>query len=411
VSRLRERNPNPFTGFDAKDDLRMYQLHPLLLTLDQVPDFSVLAARSAEGVLLSPKTAEACRGWKVGKPVPRRLQYTILSELNAYILTGGAQGDQARLNFEEARGRRLAVDSQARNAVDALPPEWKKWKLFPVVNVAMNLVAGTNLAWQQRKAAPFTFTPLHAGWCDRYRRAQEYGGDAGVSLGMAMAISGAAVSPNMGYYTSSPIVSFLLTLLNVRLGWWLGNPDSDKYASKRPWLLSIAPLIREALGRTHDRSPYVYLSDGGHFDNLGLYEMVRRRVHFIMVGDASEDRARRWIDLGRAIRKIRIDLGIEIEIAAPESPDAPYRYGTIKYGDVDAGAPDGCLVVVKATVPEGAPEDVMEYKRTHDAFPHESTLDQFFSESQFESYRRLGQFLAVEMPRLGELSAGRGGDW
>ncbi|MGA8321535.1 MAG: hypothetical protein WB774_12110 [Xanthobacteraceae bacterium] len=109
----------------------------------------------------------------------------------------------------------------------------------------------------------------------------------GIALGTAMAISGAAVSPNMGYH-SSPSISLLLALFNVRLGWWLGNPgkngcetcqtEGPKWAAK--------PLFYEAFGQTTDESRYVYLSDGGHFENLGLYEMVRRRCRFIVVIDA-----------------------------------------------------------------------------------------------------------------------------
>ena len=93
-----------------------------------------------------------------------------------------------------------------------------------------------------------------------------------------MAISGAAVSPNMGY-NSSPSITLLLALFNVRLGWWLGNPGPEgekSYPTEGPDF-AIKPLIQEAFGLTTDDKPYVYLSDGGHFEDLGLYEMVRRR--------------------------------------------------------------------------------------------------------------------------------------
>src|SRR6185295_9910671 len=95
---------------------------------------------------------------------------------------------------------------------------------FPVIGAALNLVAGQDLAWQQRKAECFTASPLHCGAARLgYRRSQAFGGENGISLGTAVATSGAAANPNMGYH-SSPAVTFIMTLFNARLGVWLGNP-------------------------------------------------------------------------------------------------------------------------------------------------------------------------------------------
>ena len=115
----------------------------------------------------------------------------------------------------------------------------------------------------------------------------------------------------MGYH-SSPALAFLMTLFNVRLGWWLGNPGlagNDTWQRRNP-RSSILPYIYEATGNTNDTYPYVYLSDGGHFENLGLYEMVLRRSHRIVVSDGGCDPKYVYEDLGNAVRKIRIDLGI-----------------------------------------------------------------------------------------------------
>ena len=136
----------------------------------------------------------------------------------------------------------------------------------------------------------------------------------GISLGTALTISGAAASPNMGYH-SSPIVGLVMTLFNVRLGAWLGNPGrpaGDKTFDSEGPRLSARSLMYEALGLTDSKKPYVYLTDGGHFENLGLYELVQRRCRLIVVSDASCDPDFEFEDLGNAIRKIRIDLGIEI---------------------------------------------------------------------------------------------------
>jgi hypothetical protein len=277
-------------------------------------------------------------------------------------------------------------------------------KPFHVVNMALNLVRGKNLAWQQRKAESFTVTPLHAGsYRVGYRRSQDYGkGDKGesISLGTAVAISGAAASPNMGYH-SSPGITFLLTLFNARLGWWLGNPGA---AGQRTYdraypKFAIGPLLAETFGLTDDQSRYIYLSDGGHFENLGLYEMVLRRCRFIVLSDAGQDAEYTFEDLGNAIRKIRIDLGIPIEMQevqaciysrSREKQGKCCAIGTIKYSCVDEGAEDGHLLYLKPTFYGNEPIDIYNYAQTNKAFPHEPTFDQWFSESQLESYRMLG---------------------
>jgi hypothetical protein len=90
-----------------------------------------------------------------------------------------------------------------------------------------------------------------------------------------MAISGAAFTSNMGYH-SSPTITFVMTLFNVRLGWWLGNPGRDDVWTRPGPESSSGVFMDEMLGLTDDENAWVYLSDGGHFDNLGLYEMVAR---------------------------------------------------------------------------------------------------------------------------------------
>jgi hypothetical protein len=269
-----------------------------------------------------------------------------------------------------------------------------------IINMALNLVSGQNLAWQERKAESFTASPLHCGSHRLgYRESQYYGGPGGISVGTCVAISGAAASPNMGYH-SSPIVAFLMTLFNTRLGWWLPNPISPSKTCRRATpSFAAKPLLDEALGLTDDQHSYVYLSDGGHFENLGLYEMVLRRCHRIFVSDAGCDPRGAFDDLGNAIRKIRIDLGISIVLAKmmiiPRTANELGKYcaiGTIKYSAVDGeGINDGMLIYLKPAYYGDEPIDIFNYAQTSQAFPHESTADQWFSESQFESYRALGQ--------------------
>jgi len=284
-------------------------------------------------------------------------------------------------------------------------------KPFHVLNIAINLVRGENLAWQQRKAQSFTASPLFCGsWNLGYRRSSQYGTNGqlhkAITIGTALAISGAAASPNMGYH-SAPAVTFLLAFFNIRLGWWLGNPGP---AGRHTFDLScpriaIRPLLAETFGLTDAANPYVYLSDGGHFENLGLYEMVLRRCHYIVVSDGSCDADRSFTDLGNAIRKIRIDLGIDIEIETellefqPGSrmSRAHFALGLIRYDRIDHGATAGLLIYLKPSLTGNEPADVTEYANGHEEFPHEPTADQFFDESQFESYRALGFHVAEKV--------------
>jgi hypothetical protein len=303
---------------------------------------------------------------------------------------------------------RLVIEEAYEGAIKPCvsPP----YKLMHVVNTTLNLVGGSNLAWQQRKAEPFSVSPLHSG-CFRvgYRNSRDYGGRAtnGISLGTAVTASGAAASSNMGYYTTSPLISLLLTLFNVRLGLWLGNPGphgQKTYQLGAP-TLSFKPVLSEAFGMTDDTNPYVYLTDGGHFENLALYEMVLRRCHFIVVSDGAQDEEFRFGDLGNAVRKIRIDLGVPIDFwDVPIYPKAPpaeegsgvyWALAKIRYTCVDKGpgARDGVLLYIKPTVYGDEPRDVLEYKKSFPAFPHQSTGDQFFDEPQFESYRMLGSHI------------------
>jgi hypothetical protein len=278
-------------------------------------------------------------------------------------------------------------------------------KPLHVLNLCLNLVRGTKLAWQQRKAEPFTVTRYHAGsFRVGYQPTSTYGGGStheGMSLGTAMTVSGAAASPNMGYH-SSPITALVMTLFNARLGWWLANPGEPGrgFWEKSGPAFGIRPILDEALGNTTDDNRYVYLSDGGHFENLGLYEMVVRRCRFIVVVDAGADPKYAKEDLGNAVRKIRIDLGVPIEF--PEFPDglptdpslgAKARHcalGEILYDCVDPGAKNGRLLYIKPLLTGDEPADVLTYHSANTVFPQQSTTDQWFDESQFESYRRLG---------------------
>ncbi len=364
-------------------------------------------------------------------------------------------------------------------------------RLFPVIGTTLNLVGGTRTAWTERKAAPFTITPLRCGsaelehrqiaaalkrleqdsnqqdgnkkrqdfaarpveggWSEQrpsgaYAQTKTYAGaeftsggvneaQTGLTLGTAMALSGAAISSSMGS-RSSAAVSFLLTLFDLRLGMWLPNPacamlNPAALAPPAKWHIwrtgkpegtllgraakaaetveeelnkpmpgnTLRALFNEMRGNTNDQGQSIYLSDGGHFDNLGLYEMLRRRCRCILVIDVTSDPDYTFADLGTALRRASIDLDVRVEfqpVPRTGEPALPSHghFAAITYpkrGDMPETK--GELLVIKPWLPPDTPIEVLAYKTRNQAFPHDTTADQFFGESQFESYRRLGEHI------------------
>ncbi len=207
-------------------------------------------------------------------------------------------------------------------------------------------------------------------------------------------MSGAAVSSNMGYNTS-PLVAFLLTMFNVRLGWWFPNPGQHSW-NRRGLSFSLKCLVAELFGMADDKSKYVNVTDGGHFENLGVYELVRRRCKLIIACDAECDEQMQFGSLGKMIRLCQTDFGATIDLDVKSIRPQANGYsvahcavGIIKYctGEI------GYLIYLKASITGDEDVSIAQYRSGHPAFPHESTADQFYSEDQFESYRMLGQHI------------------
>jgi hypothetical protein len=282
-----------------------------------------------------------------------------------------------------------------------------------IVNCALNLGGSSDLALHTRHSASFTLTPYSVGssYLSKdpsgvkrpralgYQRTATYGGgeDGQPTLGQAISVSGAAASPNMGYHTS-PVVAFLLTVFNVRLGWWFPNPKESEITSPSPWF-SLRYMAKELFGGADDKSKYLMISDGGHFENLAAYELIRRRCRVIIMSDAECDPDLTFGGLGSFIRMCEVDFDVRIRLSldalrlgpAESWSTARYAFGTITYGP---NIPKGVLIYLKASMTGGEDADVLQYKASHPAFPHESTGDQFYGEDQFESYRRLGNEVA-----------------
>jgi len=302
---------------------------------------------------------------------------------------------------------------------------------FPIVNCTLNLGGSSDLAVHTRQSASFTMTPLRCGfyrerggfaptpqteWPDSSKPPKRLEGAfaGGVTLGQAVAVSGAAASPNMGYNTS-PLVAFLLTMFNVRLGWWFPNPAGKKWF--KPWLnFSVPYLFYELFGLADEDGKFVNVSDGGHFENLGIYELVRRRARVIIAADAECDSELAFGSLGNVIRLCETDFGAKIELDVGsirkmtdlEQSRAHCAVGKIIYSN----GTEGYLIYLKASITGDESAEIEQYRSSHPAFPHQSTADQFFSEDQFESYRRLGYHItdrtfrgAEGLPEMYEIAA------
>jgi predicted acylesterase/phospholipase RssA len=292
----------------------------------------------------------------------------------------------------------------------------KHGRPLPIFNTSLNVVRGKELALQTRKARSFAFTPALSGFTRARTDQREWqafygptckgaskmlGAPQGITLGTAVAVSGAAASPNMGSY-SQPALSFLMTIFDVRLGWWIGNPGKKYWSSGSP-KVGFYWLLRELLGSTNDDSDFVYLSDGGHFENLAVYELVRRRCKLIVACDASCDPEYKFGDLHNAMERCRTDFGVDISFSqlAPLYPSAEaatpgckraqehFAVGNIHYPQSDVE--DGKIIYIKPNLVEGDPRDVLAYADIDKQFPHDSTANQWFDESHFESYRALGE--------------------
>jgi hypothetical protein len=223
--------------------------------------------------------------------------------------------------------------------------------------------------------------------------------DNHIDVATAFSISAAATAPNAGTVTVRPLV-FMLTLLNIRLDYWAPNPWYVQASSRvrrlvaRVYRPGPEYLIREALGKLHARGAFVNLSDGGHIENLAVYELLRRRCKVIVCADAEQDPQMSCASLAKLIRYARIDLGIEINIDLnplhlDDTTRMTHRHwtlGTIHYGSGEIGH----LLYVKSSVTGDEAPYVMDYRKRNPDFPQESTADQFFDEAQFESYRALG---------------------
>ena len=279
---------------------------------------------------------------------------------------------------------------------------------YHLVNAALNLSSSGRSDLRGRDADFFLFSKHFCGSpiLGYFPTKNWEALDGHVNLGTAMAISGAAAAPIMGM-ASIFAASFLLALLNVRLNYWLRDPNPQKTWPFDRFLAAFhgpgpGYLLREMLDCTDAKNRYVDVSDGGHLENLAIYELLRRRCKFIIALDGECDPAMICPSLIQLIRFAEIDFGFHIDIDLSElRVDATgfskshYALGKIDYGNNEKGF----LLYIKSSLTGNEPNYVLAYKAQHPAFPHESTLNQLYNEDQFEAYRALGHHSALSLFR------------
>jgi hypothetical protein len=286
---------------------------------------------------------------------------------------------------------------------------------YHIINTALNIQGSKYANQRGRNAEFFMFTRNFVGSeATGYIATPQMESVArDLNVATAMAISGAAASSNMGSSTIRPLTPSL-SILNVRLGYWLRNPNAAvgvKPNRVAAWLAELANLyfFKEMFGRLDENTYNVYLTDGGHVENLGIYELLKRRCRLIIAVDAEADPKMNFGSYIKLQRHARIDLGTRIEL-----PWQAIRNGALETSQMIAGGgkaiPDtnrcgphaalgiirypkgeiGYLLYVKASLSGDENDYIIDYQRRNPTFPHESTGDQLFTEEQFEVYRALG---------------------
>ena len=274
---------------------------------------------------------------------------------------------------------------------------------YHLINAALNIPATDIPALQGR---PSDFYMMSPRWCGSSATGYfpthkfEDSWDEDFDLATAFAISGAAAAPNTGLNTARSL-TLILTLLNIRLDYWIPNPRGFSRESRPPtWTAGPSYLLREIAAQMNVDTPYVNLSDGGHIENLGLFELLRRRCKYIVVCDAEQDPNVIFSSLGKLTAYARMADGVWIDWsrtlddfkkdAKTGFGSVHWALGTIHYG----GGKTGRILYIKSSMTGQEWPDMMTYHAQNPGFPQQSTGDQFFDEEQFEAYRALGYLIA-----------------
>jgi predicted acylesterase/phospholipase RssA len=294
---------------------------------------------------------------------------------------------------------------------------------YHIINTNLVLVSSKIAKFKGRGGDNFILSPAYCGSnATGWQKTNKFMRNR-MTLPTAMAISGAAVNPSTGVggdgMTRQPFLSMLMGFLNIRLGYWATHPNPDYQSSS----LDIPNFFRPGFfemffrGALKEDSRFLQLSDGGHFENLGIYELVRRKANIIISCDGAADPNYEFADLSNALEKIRADFGVlidipthQLEAMVPKKSNALDKTEFAKRGFIVADIiyPDrkpGVFIYIKSTYFSALSADLYGYKQTHSEFPDEPTSDQFFDEKQFEAYRELGYQTVWQMMSHGRIRA------
>ena len=293
---------------------------------------------------------------------------------------------------------------------------------YHLINTALNVQHSKTANRRGRNADFFVFTPQFIGSKSTgYVATRDVENVAvGLNLPTVMAVSGAAVSSNMGAQSIKPLAA-TLALLNIRLGYWMRNPmwlakakpagspapfrAASEFCRRRNFFANYY-FMAELFGLLSDQFKSVYLTDGGHIENLGIYELLRRRCHVIIAVDAEADRQMAFGSFNTLERYALIDLGIRIDLPWQQITNESLKTGKEidEKGDAEKHRGPHCaigeirypigrkgiIIYIKASLTGDENDYIFDYKKRYGNFPHETTLDQMFTEEQFEAYRALG---------------------
>lgn len=365
--------------------------------------------------------------------------------------------DQTRWSLHPFYKKRLAAAFAVRRArEDGVPTaapynydevtdlhshcSWQKDAGFPqVIFLTAANVSGQQVTPPGRKVLPYTMSgdwigSPRLGWirAQALPKAMPHPLRLDLTTQAAMAISGAAFASAMG--ASATPYSLLFTLTNARLGTWLPNPwflhqhvtrarpaDAWRYPRLPSWR-RLQFLIREVFGAYPWDGQMLLLTDGGHYENLGLVELLRRAPSVVFCFDASGGASVNASALGPAISLAYEELGVKIRFdrLSPDPRDDPASLvpgsadpgagqradpvaarlarssvlvATIEYPECrPPGAPaEGRLYLGRAGLTPDTPWEVRAYASRHSTFPNDSTGDQWFDQEQFDAYHALGR--------------------
>jgi hypothetical protein len=376
--------------FVACADLTQWSLHPFYRRRLSAAFF---VSRSK-----AKKTAGGAAGTVRARPLEYKKPYPISN------LTPGAGGP---LDLDETDARGAAAEGEGAAGAASPPAEQAPRRVPELLICAAANISDRGATPPGRNVIPFLFSarelggPL-VGAMGTREYEERVGKDTSrnITLPAAVAMSGAAVAPSMGK-KSIRALTFLLALTNLRLGVWVPNPRWAGELKPRPRSRRVYPpawyLLHELLGRHRLNHKYLYITDGGHYENLGIIELLRRGCTLIYCLDASGDRPETFTTLGEAIALARSEVGVDIEIdptvlrpsASGDQPATDHAIGSFRYRTTEHES-EGTLVFCKTAVTANAPWDVQAFQEKDKLFPNDSIFDQLFNDEKFEAYRALG---------------------